>query len=92
MRLTNKKEVHNMAHKFSVGQAVEYKPIGAQVGYFKVVRLMPEEFQAIDRKYRIKSVQEGFERNVLECDLSPSIIQEEQYAPLRSLRRSGGHH
>ena len=91
MRLTNKKEVHNMAHKFSVGQAVEYKPIGAQVGYFKVVRLMPEEFQAIDRKYLIKSVQEGFERNVLECDLSPSIIQEEQYGPLRRLRRSGGH-
>jgi hypothetical protein len=53
---------------------------------------MPEEFQAIDRKYRIKSVQEGFERNVLECDLSPSIIQEEQYGPLRPLRRSGGHH
>ena len=81
-----------MAHKFAVGQAVEYKPVGAQVGYFIVVRQMPEEFQAIDRRYRIKSVQEGFERNVLECDLSPSIIPEEQYGPLRPLRRSGGHH
>jgi hypothetical protein len=92
MKLTNKEEVHNMAYKFSVGQAVEYKPIGAPVGCFKVVRQMPEEFQAIDRKYRIKSTQEGFERNVLECDLSPSIIPEEQYGPSKPLRRSGGHH
>jgi hypothetical protein len=81
-----------MAFKFSVGQAVEYRPIGAQVGYFTVVRQMPEEFQAVDRRYRIKSVHEGFERNVLECDLSPSIIPEEQYGPLKPLRRSGGHH
>jgi hypothetical protein len=81
-----------MAHKFFVGQAVEYKPIGAQVGYFKVVRQMPEEFQAIDRRYRIKSAHEAFERNVLECDLSPSIIPEEQYGPLRPVRRAGGHH
>ena len=81
-----------MAYKFSVGQAVEYKPMEGQAGYFKVVRQMPEEFQAIDRKYRIKSDQESFERNVLECDLSPSIIPEEQYGPLRPLRRSGGHH
>lgn len=81
-----------MAHKFSIGQAVEYKPIGAKVGYFRVVRQMPEEFQAIDRKYRIKSDQEPFERNVLECDLSPSIIPEEQYGRLTPLRRFGGHH
>ena len=81
-----------MAHKFAVGQAVEYKPIGAQVGRFKVIRQMPEEFQAIDRKYRIKSDQEGFERNVLECDLSPSLVPEAEYGPLRPLRRSGGHH
>ena len=92
MKLANKEEIHKMAHKFFVGQAVEYKPIGAQVGYFKVVRQMPEEFQAIDRKYRIKSVQESFERNVLECDLSPSIIPEQEYAPMKPLRRAGGHH
>lgn len=81
-----------MAHKFSVGQPVEYRPIGGQVGYFTVVRQMPVEFQAIDLRYRIKSVQEGFERNVLECDLSPSVVPEDQYGPLKPIRRSGGHH
>ena len=79
-----------MAYKFSVGQTVEYKPIGAKVGYFKVVRQMPEEPQAIDRKCRIKSDQESFERNVLECDLTPSTMPEEQYGPLKPLRRLGG--
>ena len=81
-----------MAHKFFVGQAVEYQPIGARIGYFTVVRQMPEEFQAVDLKYRIKSVQEGFERNVLECDLSPAIIPEERYGSLQPLRRSGSRH
>jgi len=59
-----------MSFKFAVGQAVEYKPVGASVGLFKVTRQMPEEFQAIDRRYRIKSDHEGFERNVMECDLN----------------------
>jgi len=81
-----------MAYKFSVGQAVEYKPIGGQVGYFTVVRQMPEEFQAVDLRYRIKSVHEGFERNVLECNLSPSVVPEDNYGPLKPIRRSGGHH
>jgi hypothetical protein len=81
-----------MAHKFAVGQAVEYKPIGAKVSVFKIVRQMPDEFRAVDLKYRIKSVQETFERNVLECDLSPSVIPEEQYESIRPLRRAGGHH
>jgi len=52
---------------------------------------MPEEFQAVDRRYRIKSAQEGFERNVMECDLSPSTIPEEQYEPATRLRRLDGH-
>jgi len=81
-----------MAHKFAIDQAVEYKPIGAKIGVFKIVKQMPDEFQAVDLKYRIKSVQETFERTVLECDLSPSIIPEEQYEPMRPLRRAGGHH
>ena len=81
-----------MAHKFAVGQAVEYRPIGAKTGVFKVVKQMPEEFRATDLRYRIKSGQETFERKVLECDLSPSIIPEERYEPMRPLRRSGSHH
>ena len=32
---------------------------------------MPEEAQAADLKYRIKSEAEVYERNVLECHLSP---------------------
>ena len=59
-----------MSFKFNVGQLVEYKPAGGAIGLYSVVRQMPEEFRAFDRKYRIKSTREGFERNVLECDLS----------------------
>jgi hypothetical protein len=80
-----------MKHKFAVGQSVEYKPTGGKPGLFKVIRQMPEEFQAIDRKYRIKSESEGFERNVLECDLSASVKPPEAYAAVLPLRRSGGH-
>jgi hypothetical protein len=81
-----------MSFKYEVGQAVEYKPAGANIALFVVVRRMPEEFQAVDRKYCIKSALESFERNVMECDLNPSIIPEEQYDPPSRLRRLGGHH
>jgi len=80
-----------MSFKFAVGQAVEYKPVGAKVGLFKVTRQMPEELRAIDRRYRIKSEQEQFERNVLECDLNEAMGPEDGYLPMRPLRRSGGH-
>jgi hypothetical protein len=81
-----------MTYKFKSGDLVEYKPIGLKTGLFKVVRRMPEEFQASDWKYRIKSDQEGFERTVLQCDLAPSIVPEGNYDPVRPLRRAGGHH
>jgi hypothetical protein len=61
-----------MAFKFDMGQSVEYKPVGGKIGLFQVTRQMPEEFRAVDRKYRIKGSGEGFERSVLECDLSPA--------------------
>jgi hypothetical protein len=80
-----------MPYKFAVGQVVEYKPTGAKVGLFRVIRQMPEELQAIDRKYRIKSEHEGFERNVLECDLTASDRDEHEYASPKPLRRVGGH-
>jgi len=64
-----------MSFKFAVGQAVEYKPVGASVGLFKVTRQMPEEFQAIDRRYRIKS-DHGFEQDIGRC------IQNRAYAKI----------
>jgi hypothetical protein len=68
-----------MAFKFFIGQAVEYKPTGHPAGLFKVVRHMPQEDCASDRQYRIKSPREGFERTVNEYDLSPADMREEAY-------------
>lgn len=79
-----------MSFKFSVGQAVEYKPTGGMLGLYSVVRQMPEEFRAFDRKYRLKSEQEGFERTVLECDLQESEQPESLYAKVLPMRRQGG--
>ena len=63
-----------MSFKFSVGQAVEYTPAGQKrAGLYKVVRQMPQEEQAIDLKYCIKSEAEPYERNVLECQLSSDV-------------------
>ena len=82
-----------MAFKFKAGDLVKYKPVGLALGLFKVIRRMPEEFQAADWKYRIKSDQEGFERTVLECDLSPSLVPEQEvFEPVKPLRRAGGRH
>jgi hypothetical protein len=81
-----------MAHKFRVGERVSFKPMGQKVGHYTVIRHMPEEFLAIDRKYRIKNNQEGFERTVLECDLSLSLVPEEAYEPVRPLRRASSRH
>ncbi len=60
-----------MPFKYSVGQAVEYTPIGEKkAGLFRIVRQMPQEEQAADLRYRIKSEAEIHERNVLECQLT----------------------
>ena len=79
-----------MSFKFSTGQAVEYKPNGGMLGLYTVIRQMPEEFRAFDRKYRIKSEQEGFERTVLECDLQESQLPPSHYAAVVPMRRQGG--
>jgi hypothetical protein len=79
-----------MNFKFAVGQAVEYKPPGGALGLYTVMRQMPEEFRAFDLKYRIKSEQEGFERNVLECDLQESERPQSHYATVLPMRRQGG--
>ena len=59
-----------MPFKFSIGQAVEYTPIGEKkAGLYKDYGRMPVEEQAADLRYRIKSEAEIYERNVLECHL-----------------------
>ena len=69
-----------MKFKFGVGDAVEYKPVGRGIGLFNVIRQMPDEHTAVDRKYRIKSECEGFpERNVMECDLTSSAMSPTNY-------------
>jgi hypothetical protein len=80
-----------MSFKYDVGQAVEYKPVGGKTGFFTVVRRMPEEHGAFDRRYRIKSGRESFERNVLECDLNATDLPESMYGEVVPVRRTGGH-
>jgi hypothetical protein len=73
-----------MPFKFSVGQAVEYTPVGGEkAGLYRVTRRMPVE-QAADLKYRIKSEAEVYERNVLECHLSSDVSDESEYATIKS--------
>ena len=70
-----------MAFKFLVGQAVEYTPRGEKTaGLYKIIRQMPQEEQAADLKYLIKSDAEACERNVLECELSSDVGAESEYA------------
>ena len=72
-----------MSFKFSVGQAVEYTPIGEKrAGLYTVIRQMPKEGQAAELKYRIKSDAEAYERNVLECHLS-AVSDESGYATIK---------
>ena len=74
-----------MPFKFSVGQAVEYTPIGEKkAGLYRVIRRMPQEEQAADLKYRIKSEAEVYERNVLECHLSSDVSDESEYATINT--------
>ena len=79
-----------MPFKFSVGQAVEYTPIGEKkAGLYKVTRQMPKEEQAADLKYRIKSEAEVYERNVLECHLSSDVGAESEYATIKPRHLQG---
>ena len=79
-----------MNFKFSAGQLVEYKPTGGLLGLYTVIRQMPEEFRAFDRKYRIKSEHEGFKRTVLECDLQESQKPQSLYVTVLPMRRHQG--
>ena len=69
-----------MSFKFVVGQAVEYTPIGEKIaGFYKIMRQMPKEEQAVDLRYLIKSQGEPYERNVLECQLSADVGAKSEY-------------
>ena len=68
-----------MTFKYAEGQAVEYTPLSGLPALFRVIRQMPEEFRP-DRKYRIKSEGEGFERNVLERDLGATDKTADMYS------------
>ena len=81
-----------MSFKFLVGQAVEYTHIGEKVaGFYKIMRQMPVEEQAIDLKYCIKSEAEAYERNVLECQLSSDVRPECEYATTKPRSSQGSH-
>ena len=81
-----------MSFKFFVGQAVEYTPVGEKTaGLYKIVRQMPEEEQAFDLKYLIKSEAEAYERNVLECQLSSNVRADSDYTMTKPCRSQGSH-
>jgi hypothetical protein len=80
-----------MNFKFPVGQVVEFTPRGGQVGLFTIVRQMPEEYQALDRKYRIQSQQHGTEWSAFEFDLTAPNKDPGQYAVSSPLRNLGRH-
>jgi hypothetical protein len=70
-----------MSSKFFVGQAVEYTPIGEKTaGLYKILRQMPNEDQATDFRYLIKSEAEVYERIVSEGLLGSEVGAENEYA------------
>ena len=81
-----------MTFKFSVGQAVEYTPIGEKAARLYIIKKqMPTEEQATDLKYRIKSEAEAYERNVLECQLSSDVGTASDYVAAGPRPAQGTH-
>ena len=79
-----------MNFKFLVGQTVEFTPRGGKVGLFTVVRQMPQEYQALDRKYRIQGEQ-GTEWSAFEFDLTASDKGPGEDEAARPMRNTGRH-
>jgi hypothetical protein len=70
-----------MSFKFLVGQAIEYTPIGEKTaGLYTIIRQMPNEDQATDFRYLIKSEAEAYERIVSEAMLGSEVGAESEYA------------
>ena len=79
-----------MLFRFAVGQNVEFQaPSSKQVGLYRIIRHMPVEYPAMDLKYRIKSVYEHGEWNVLESQLSSPSRDEFSYTPLKARPGAG---
>lgn len=68
-----------MSHKFSVGQIVDLAHRMLQTaptGQYEVRQLMPaSDRDADDPRYRIKSMEEKYERVASESDLTPASAQ-----------------
>lgn len=78
-----------MTFKYPVGQLVEYTPPSEMPGLYRVTRQMPVEDTHIDLAYLIKPERQGFNRVVLECNLSGDVRSQEEYdrMPSRRLHR-----
>lgn len=70
---------HPVSHRFSVGQVVDlaYRMLQtAPAGHYEVRQLMPaSDRDADDPRYRIKSVEEKYERVAAESDLTLATAQ-----------------
>ena len=78
-----------MTFKYPVGQLVEYTPPSEMPRLYRVIRQMPVEDTHIDLAYLIKPERQGFNRVVLECNLSGDVLPQEEYdrMPARPLHR-----
>jgi hypothetical protein len=75
-----------MPFKYKAGQIVEYTPSGDRPALYRVVRRMPVEDNQIDIAYLIKPELGGFERVVLECNLSGDVLTQKEYDRMPSRR------
>jgi hypothetical protein len=68
-----------MTHKYAVGQKVDLTHRMLQItpsGQYEVIRLVPDpESSAVDALYRIKSLDEAYQRVVQESELRPSKVE-----------------
>ena len=76
-----------MTFKYPVGQLVEYTPPSEMPGLYRIARQMPVEDTHIDLAYLIKPERQGFNRVVLECNLSADVLPQEEYDRMPARRQ-----
>ena len=79
-----------MTFKYPLGQLVEFTPPSEMPALYRVTRQMPVEDNHIDLAYLIKPERPGgFNRVVLECNLSADVLSQEEYdrMPVKRLQR-----